>query len=103
MEGLVDELMTLLVAGHETSAATIAWAWSLLARHPRVQEELRAEVDGVCGEGAPAAEDLRRLDLSHRIVHETLRLYPPVWMFTRRALEDDEPVGHAVPAGTRSC
>ena len=50
MEGLVDELMTLLVAGHETSAATIAWAWSLLARHPRVQEELRAEVDGVCGE-----------------------------------------------------
>ena len=101
MEGLVDELMTLLVAGHETSAATIAWAWSLLARHPRVQGDLRTEVSGVCGEGAPAAEDLRRLDLSHRIVHETLRLYPPVWMFTRRALEDDELAGHAVPAGTQ--
>lgn len=101
MEGLVDELMTLLVAGHETSAATIAWTWSLLTRHPKVQADLRAEVGEVCGAEAPAPEDLRRLDLSHRIVHETLRLYPPVWMFTRRALEDDELAGHAVPAGTQ--
>lgn len=101
MTGLVDEIMTLVVAGHETTATTIAWAWSLLVRHPAVQGELRAEVAATVGAAAPGAEDLRRLDLAHRIVHETLRLYPPVWMFTRRALEDDELAGYPVPAGTQ--
>ncbi len=87
MEGLVDEVMTLVVAGHETSAATIAWAWDLLARHPEVQRSL--------GEG----EDPQ--DLALKVVHETLRLYPPVWMFTRRALVDGEIAGFPMPAGSQ--
>lgn len=101
MEGLVDELMTLLVAGHETTAATTAWAWSLLARNVDVQRALAAEVDAV---GAPTFDGKMhqgRYDLGSRIIHETLRLYPPVWMFTRRALKDDVLAGHAVPAGTQ--
>ncbi len=99
MNGLVDEVMTLLIAGHETSAATIAWAWSLLARHPGIQHELRVEAQrglASAGEGEPP-----RFELAHRIVHETLRLYPPVWMFTRRALEDDVLAGYAVPKGSQ--
>jgi len=99
--GLVDEVMTLLVAGHETSAATIAWAWSLLARHPDVQAGVRAEALAADGVVPPGPEALRAYDLTHRVVHETLRLYPPVWMFTRRALVDDELAGHRVPAGTQ--
>lgn len=97
----MDELMTLLVAGHETTAATTAWAWSLLARNVDVQRALAAEVDAV---GAPTFDGKMhqgRYDLGSRIIHETLRLYPPVWMFTRRALKDDVLAGHAVPAGTQ--
>lgn len=105
LDGLVDELMTLLIAGHETSAATIAWAWSLLARSPDVQEELRKEVSGLStgGQGhfSPDPAALRALDLAPRVVHETLRLYPPVWMFTRKALKDDVLAGHPIPAGTQ--
>lgn len=100
-QGLVDEIMTLLVAGHETSAATIAWAWSLLARHPGVQSEVRAEALAADGVVPPGPDALRAFDLTHRVVHETLRLYPPVWMFTRRATVDDEFAGYRVPAGTQ--
>ena len=101
MQGLVDEVMTLLIAGHETSAATISWAWSLLARNEEVQNELRAEVTGHVGLRAPEAAELKGLDLGHRIVHETLRLYPPVWMFSRQALQDDVLAGYPIPAGTQ--
>ena len=87
MDGLVDEIMTLVVAGHETSAATIAWAWSLLSRHPEIQDALR--------------QGPERADLAMRVVHETLRLYPPVWMFTRKALKDGSLAGFQMPAGTQ--
>ena len=102
MQGLVDEIMTVLVAGHETSAATIAWSWSLLARYPEVQAALGEEIAAAdLDSEAPAPEALRSLDLTPRVVHETLRLYPPVWMFTRRALEDDRIAGQEIPAGTQ--
>lgn len=97
MDGLVDELMTLLVAGHETTAATLAWAWSLLARHPEVQNELRAEVRREAA--LPPGE--AKSELTLKVIHETLRLYPPVWMFTRQALKDDELAGRPIPAGTQ--
>ncbi|MEM9382529.1 MAG: cytochrome P450 [Planctomycetota bacterium] len=101
LDGLVDEIMTLVIAGHETSAATIAWAWSLLGRHPEVQAALQEEVRSA-GPLDPAAGALeRRFDLAPRVVHETLRLYPPVWMFTRRALVDGELAGHPIAAGTQ--
>jgi cytochrome P450 len=97
MDGLVDELMTLLIAGHETTAATLAWAWSLMARHPEVQNSVRAEVRAEAD--LPPGE--AKNDLIQRVVHETLRLYPPVWMFTRRALKDDVIAGRPIPAGTQ--
>ncbi len=97
MEGLVDELMTLLVAGHETTAATLAWAWSLLARHPEVQNDLRAEVRREAA--LPPGE--AKSELTLQVIHETLRLYPPVWMFTRQALKDDVLAGRPIPAGTQ--
>ncbi|MEM9801195.1 MAG: cytochrome P450 [Planctomycetota bacterium] len=102
MNGLVDEVMTLVIAGHETTAATTAWAWSLLARHQDVQVALRKEAldvgpPVVDGSASPQAS----YDLAPRIVHETLRLYPPVWMFTRRALEDDVLAERPIPAGTQ--
>ncbi|MEM1452874.1 MAG: cytochrome P450 [Planctomycetota bacterium] len=101
LAGLVDEIMTLVIAGHETSAATIAWAWSLLGRHQDVQAALQEEVQRV-GPFDPTSGALeRRFDLAPRVVHETLRLYPPVWMFTRRALVDDELAGYQIPAGTQ--
>lgn len=97
MEGLVDELMTLLIAGHETTAATMAWAWSLLARHPETQNEIRGEVQREAA--MPAGE--AKAELVTQVVHETLRLYPPVWMFTRKALKDDVIAGRPIPAGTQ--
>ncbi len=98
--GLVDELMTVLVAGHETSAATIAWSWSLLARHRPVQDALRRAV-GEAGTPPAGAGPRQEPELAGRIVHETLRLYPPVWMFTRRAREDGTLLGYAIAAGTQ--
>ncbi|MEO1697223.1 MAG: cytochrome P450 [Planctomycetota bacterium] len=100
-EGIVDEIMTLLVAGHETSAATIAWVWSLLSRHPEIQAAVREEALATDGRVPPGPAAPKALDLTHRVVHETLRHYPPVWMFTRRALVDDELCGYPVPAGTQ--
>ncbi|MEM8712392.1 MAG: cytochrome P450 [Planctomycetota bacterium] len=97
MEGLLDELMTLLVAGHETTAATLAWAWSLLARNPDVQSAVRDEAR--VESSLPFGE--RRAALCHQVVHETLRLYPPVWMFTRQALKEDVLGGHPIQAGTQ--
>ncbi|QDV06114.1 Pentalenene oxygenase [Planctomycetes bacterium Poly30] len=103
MDGLVDELMTLLIAGHETTAATLAWAWSLLARHPEVQDQVRAEVraGATSEEGREPVPGTGGSHLVQRVVHETLRLYPPVWMFTRRALKDDVLAGRPIPAGTQ--
>ncbi len=97
MDGLVDELMTLLIAGHETTAATMAWAWSLLARHPETQNEVRAEVRREAA--LPPGE--AKAELVSQVIHETLRLYPPVWMFTRKALKDDVLAGRPIPAGTQ--
>ena len=99
MNGLTDEIMTLLIAGHETTAATISWAWSLLGRHPDVQRALQ---DEVAAGGVPVPDGGRpRMDIAPRIIHETLRLYPPVWMFTRRALVDDVLAGIPIKAGTQ--
>lgn len=85
---LRDEVMTLVLAGHETTANALAFSLWLLARHPEVAAALRAEVDQVLG-GRPArAEDLGRLELAGQVFQEALRLYPPVWMLGREATRD---------------
>jgi cytochrome P450 len=99
-KALTDEVTTLVVAGHETSASTLNWAWYLLSRHPEVEAELHSEVDALDLPGAPGFADLASLDRTRRVLEETLRLYPPGWVLTRRAIETDTVGPYTLPAGT---
>ena len=94
-----DELVTLVIAGHETVASCLTWTLLLLARHPQVQDRVAAELDALPVEAAGWAE-LPALPYTRAVVDEALRLYPPAWVVTRRALADDVVDGVAVPAGT---
>ncbi len=98
---LLDELMTLIVAGFETSANTLNWVWYLIAGHPDVEARLIAEAMA-CLPDAPSvnAENATAMKYTQQVLEETLRLYPPVWLFTRRASEDDELDNYDVPPGT---
>ncbi|WP_107054442.1 cytochrome P450 [Streptomyces sp. NRRL S-350] len=94
-----DHVVTFLLAGTETTAATLSWAWALLAANPAVRDRLHTELDTVL-DGRPARhEDLPSLPLTARIVSETLRLYPPVWILSRTVTTDTELGGHHLPAG----
>lgn len=98
---LLDELNILLVAGHETSANALAWAYYLLARHPAAQAALAAEIDcELPGGQAPEFADLPRLPYTLQVVQETMRLYPPAWIMDRVAAEDDEFQGQRIARGT---
>ena len=94
-----DELITLLLAGHETTASTLGWTFYLLDRHPEVLERLRAEAVEVLGDRLPTHEDLGRLKYTARVVEEVMRLYPPVWILPREAQGADVVGGYDVPAG----
>lgn len=80
---LLDEIMTLIIAGHETTASSLNWFWYLLAQSPAVEARLHAEVDAA-GDAAPAYDDLSRYPYARCTIDETLRLYPPGWLLTRR-------------------
>ncbi len=96
---LRDELITILLAGHETTAATLSFAWYEMSQHPEVGEKMRAEAFEVLGDGPPAYEDLRRLTYTTQVIQETMRLHPPVWILPRRSLEPDNVEGYDIPAG----
>jgi cytochrome P450 len=96
---LRDEVLTMLVAGHETTATTLAWAWALLARHPEVERRLHTELDEALAGRAPAAEDLPRMPYTRMVIDETLRLYPPAYIVSRKVMEEDEIAGFRIPAG----
>ena len=93
-----DEVLTLFVAGHETTATALAWTLMLLAQHPDVYAGVRAEVDAIGR--VPTYGDLERLPLSLRVFKEALRLYPPVYMFGRVVVSDVEIGGYLFPKGT---
>ena len=95
-----DEVMTFLLAGHETTANALAWTFYLLGQHPEVEVRLRAEAREVLGGRPPALEDLPRLEVARRVALESMRLYPPAWMMERQALEDDAVGGYRIPRGT---
>jgi cytochrome P450 len=85
---LRDECITLLLAGHETTALALSWAAYLLAQNPDAQKQLQAEIDAVLCGRLPGVTDLPRLVHTERVVRETLRLYPPAWLMPRLAVED---------------
>ncbi len=94
-----DELVTLLLAGHETTASTLGWTFYLLDRHPHVWQRLHDEAVDVLGDSPPTYEDLHRLTYTSMVVEEVMRLYPPVWILPRLAQGPDEIGGYQVPAG----
>ncbi len=97
---LVNEILTLIVAGHETTASTLNWTWYLLSRHPEVEKKLSSELDNLLGTTFPDVADLQRFTYTRQVIDETLRLYPAVWLLTRRALKEDQLGDYFVPAGT---
>jgi cytochrome P450 len=99
-EQVRDELLTFMIAGSETLATGLTWMWHLLAASPPARERLYAEVDEVVGGGTPTGEDADRLPWTTAAFYEALRLRPPVWLFDRRALGEDEIGGHRIPAGS---
>jgi cytochrome P450 len=98
-EQVKNEVLTLLMAGHETMGAALAWTWHLLGSHPRVQDDVADEVRGHLGGRSPALEDLPGLPLTRAVFEETLRLYPPAWGQPREAIQADEINGFPIPAG----
>lgn len=96
---LRDEIMTLLLGGYENSAHALAWAIHLLAGHPGAQAAARDEVDRALGDGPADHAHVERLPYLGRVMAEAMRLFPPVWAFGRKACQDDEIGGVAIPAG----
>jgi cytochrome P450 len=97
---LRDESTTLFMAGHETTANTLAWVWFLLSNHSEVEARLHEELDRVLTGRAPTVDDLPRLAYTEAVVSESLRLYPTVWLLGREAVESCQVGGYDVPVGT---
>jgi cytochrome P450 len=103
--GLTDrqvrqQATTFFLAGHETTALALTWAWCLLAHHPHAEAHLVAELNAALGGRLPTAADVRRLPYAEGVVREAMRLYPPLWAMGRIARRETELRGHRVPAGT---
>jgi cytochrome P450 len=94
-----DEVRTMFIAGHETTATSLGWTWYLLSTYPEVQAKLRAELADVLDGRTPTVSDLPNLPYLWRVIQESLRLYPPIWMYLRTALADDEVGGQWIKAG----
>jgi cytochrome P450 len=97
---LIDEIMTLVVAGHETTASGLNWTWYLLSQHPDADARLHAEVSAAPERAAPSLADLDALPYTQQVVNEALRLYPPGWLLSRRAIGPDRLGGYDIAAGT---
>jgi len=96
---LRDEVMTFLLAGHETTALSLSWIWYLLSQHPEAAQKLRSELGQILSGRTPNVEDLARLPYTEKVVKEAMRLYPPAWGLGRTALKSCEIGGYHVPAG----
>jgi cytochrome P450 len=97
---LLDEAMTLVVAGHETSASALNWTWYLLATHPEAAARLGAELDATPAKPGLRFQDLEQLPYTQAVLQEAMRLYPPGWILSRRTIAADTLSGYAVPPGT---
>ena len=97
---LIDEVLTLIVAGHETTAAALTWTWYLVTQHPQVAEALEAESDKQAADGVLSLDAAESLSYTHQVLQESLRMYPPGWLLTRRSVEADELGGYAIAPRT---
>ncbi len=95
-----DEALTLLIAGHETTANALTWTWYLLSQNPEVEALMHAELDGVLGDRAPAFDDVPRLPYTTGVFSESLRLFPPAWAIGRRAIRDYSIGEYTIPANS---
>ncbi len=95
---LRDELITLFLAGHETTANLLAWTFYALSQNREMETRVREEIEQVLNGRTPTANDLPKLSYTRQVLEETLRLYPPAWMLTRKNLADDELCGYNIPA-----
>ena len=98
---LRDEVMTLFLAGHETTALTLTWAWYLLGKHREAEQMFHHELDEVLGHRPPTMADLPRLRFTEQIAKEAMRLFPPAYALGRDTVDDCEIGGYRVPAGTQ--
>ncbi|WP_414619833.1 cytochrome P450 [Calothrix sp. CCY 0018] len=96
---LRDEVATLMLAGHETTANALSWTWMLLAQNPQVEAKLWDELKSVLGGRLPTIEDLPQLQYTNMVIKESMRLYPPVALFGREAVEDYQLDGYEIPSG----
>jgi cytochrome P450 len=95
-----DEMITIFLAGHETTASLLGWTWYLLAKNPAIEAGLRLEQQDILAGRTPVLEDLRKLDYTRKVLEEALRMYPPAWMFARLAVEEDLLLNkYHIPAG----
>lgn len=97
---LRDEMMTLLLAGHETTAVSLTWTWYLLALNKQTETKLFGELKDVLGDRDATVADIPRLRYTEWVIKESMRLYPPAWGIGRRAVSDFEVGGYRLPAGT---
>jgi cytochrome P450 len=97
---LRDEVLTIFLAGHETTSNALSWTFYLLSKHPEVARRLRAEINDVLGGRTPGIHDLPHLKYTLMVIEESMRILPPVWSIERRALADDTIGGYHIPAGS---
>lgn len=97
---LRDEVLTLLFAGHETTAVALTFTWYLLATHPSIEESVTAELDEVLADDQPTIQDVPELQFTRQVLKESMRLYPPVFGVLREPINDDEIGGYRIPAGS---
>src|SRR6185436_7898941 len=94
-----DQVLTLLLAGHETTAKSLSWVLYLISRHPSVERAIQAELARVLS-GPPEVSDLARLPYTWSVIQEGMRLYPPVWAMSRVCVAEDAIEGYRIPAGS---
>jgi cytochrome P450 len=97
---LRDEILTFLLAGHETTALSLSWTWHLLSQHPEIEHKLHGELTEELADRLPTFDDLPRLRYSENVIKESMRLYPPAWSLARTAATDLEIGGYRIPAGS---
>ncbi|WP_176560109.1 cytochrome P450 [Brevibacillus dissolubilis] len=96
-QAIRNQVLTIMIAGHETTANALSWAWYLLAKHPEVEQKFWQELDDVLGDRDPEFDDFQKLTYTQQIVQESLRLYPAAWVILREANQDVEMCGYHFP------